>query len=190
MEKLRAKRLAIIAMNNPRLPRSITRTQTFDALFFMANIAGYRGVVEAANAFGRYFSGQQIAGGTGNEPSYDLSSLTNIKNAQAEAPQGRQRSNGVSARLCLCEWGGIYVHVYMHIRIHTYLYICSVHKKKVTIASGKWSRCVCVCVWVCVCVCMCEREREREREIVRLRAGHTRPCICAVPPKRWRLQDI
>ena len=111
MEKLRAKRVAIIAMNNPRLPRSITRTQTFDALFFMANIAGYRGVVEAANAFGRYFSGQQIAGGTGNEPSYDLSSL---KNAQAEAPQGRQRSNGVSARLCLCEWGvctGMYIYI-------------------------------------------------------------------------------
>ena len=121
MEKLRAKRVAIIAMNNPRLPRAITRTQTFDALFFMANIAGYRGVVEAANAFGRYFSGQQIAGGTGNEPSYDLSSL---KDAQAEAPQGRQRSNGVSARLCFCEWGGIYVHVYMYVSC-TCMYTCT-----------------------------------------------------------------
>jgi NAD(P) transhydrogenase len=39
------------------------RRQTFDALSSMANIAGYRAVVEAANAFGRFFAGQFTAAG-------------------------------------------------------------------------------------------------------------------------------
>ena len=38
------------------VPR-ITRAQTYDALSSMANIAGYKAVVEAANHFGRFFSG-------------------------------------------------------------------------------------------------------------------------------------
>jgi NAD(P) transhydrogenase len=38
------------------IPR-ISRAQVFDALSSMANIAGYRAVVEAANHFGRFFSG-------------------------------------------------------------------------------------------------------------------------------------
>jgi len=38
------------------IPR-ISRAQVFDALSSMANIAGYRAVVEAANQFGRFFSG-------------------------------------------------------------------------------------------------------------------------------------
>ena len=75
-EQLRKKRLAVIAMSSPRLPKSITRVQTFDALFFMANIAGYRGVVEAANAFGRYFAGQAATSLGTQEPSYDVSALS------------------------------------------------------------------------------------------------------------------
>lgn len=44
------------------IPR-ITRAQVFDALSSMANISGYRAVVEAANHFPRFFSGQITAAG-------------------------------------------------------------------------------------------------------------------------------
>ena len=44
------------------VPR-ISRAQVFDALSSMANIAGYRAVVEAANNFGRFFTGQITAAG-------------------------------------------------------------------------------------------------------------------------------
>lgn len=40
------------------IPR-ITRAQVFDALSSMANISGYRAVVEAANYFPRFFSGKK-----------------------------------------------------------------------------------------------------------------------------------
>ena len=44
------------------VPR-ITRAQKLDALSSMANIAGYRAVIEAANCFGRFFTGQMTAAG-------------------------------------------------------------------------------------------------------------------------------
>jgi NAD(P) transhydrogenase len=44
------------------VPR-ISRAQVFDALSSMANIAGYRAVIEAANHFPRFFTGQITAGG-------------------------------------------------------------------------------------------------------------------------------
>ena len=44
------------------IPR-ITRAQVFDALSSMANIAGYKAVIEAANHFGRFFTGQITAAG-------------------------------------------------------------------------------------------------------------------------------
>jgi hypothetical protein len=87
VEKMRKRKLAVIAMNNPRLPKAITRLQTFDALFFMANIAGYRGVVEAANAFGRYFVGQQMLK---QEPEYDMTALQAATNA--DTPQHKQQA--------------------------------------------------------------------------------------------------
>jgi NAD(P) transhydrogenase len=40
------------------IPR-ISRAQVFDALSSMANIAGYRAVIEAANHFGRFFTGKE-----------------------------------------------------------------------------------------------------------------------------------
>ena len=40
------------------VPRTISRAQAFDVLSSTANVAGFRAVVEAANAFGRFFSGQ------------------------------------------------------------------------------------------------------------------------------------
>lgn len=39
------------------IPR-ITRAQVFDALSSMANVSGYRAVIEAANHFPRFFSGR------------------------------------------------------------------------------------------------------------------------------------
>jgi NAD(P) transhydrogenase subunit alpha len=59
------KRLAegnITSLAMDQVPR-ITRAQKMDALSSMANIAGYRAVVEAANAFGRFFTGQITAAG-------------------------------------------------------------------------------------------------------------------------------
>lgn len=50
----------VLAMD--AVPR-ISRAQKMDALSSMANIAGYRSVVEAANAFGRFFTGQITAAG-------------------------------------------------------------------------------------------------------------------------------
>ncbi|EIW85121.1 PNTB-domain-containing protein [Coniophora puteana RWD-64-598 SS2] len=44
------------------IPR-ISRAQTFDALSSMANIAGYKAVLEASNQFGRYLTGQVTAAG-------------------------------------------------------------------------------------------------------------------------------
>ena len=42
------------------IPR-ISRAQVFDALSSMANVAGYRAVVEASHHFGRFFSGKNSA---------------------------------------------------------------------------------------------------------------------------------
>ena len=45
------------------LPRQLSRAQKMDALTSMAGISGYRAVIEAANAFGRFFNGQITAAG-------------------------------------------------------------------------------------------------------------------------------
>lgn len=50
----------VVAMD--MVPR-ISRAQKMDALSSMANIAGYRAVIEAANNFGRFFTGQVTAAG-------------------------------------------------------------------------------------------------------------------------------
>jgi len=50
----------IVAMD--MVPR-ISRAQKMDALSSMANIGGYRAVIEAGNAFGRFFTGQVTAAG-------------------------------------------------------------------------------------------------------------------------------
>ena len=61
MLKLAAERGAtVIAMD--MVPR-ISRAQKMDALSSMANIAGYRAVIEAGNNFGRFFTGQVTAAG-------------------------------------------------------------------------------------------------------------------------------
>ncbi|PCJ76193.1 MAG: NAD(P)(+) transhydrogenase (Re/Si-specific) subunit alpha [Rhodobacteraceae bacterium] len=60
LEKLRAKGVTAIAMD--MVPR-ISRAQKMDALSSMANIGGYRAVIEASNNFGRFFTGQITAAG-------------------------------------------------------------------------------------------------------------------------------
>ncbi len=60
MDKLAAKKATVLAMDC--VPR-ISRAQKLDALSSMANIAGYRAVIEAAHEFGRFFTGQITAAG-------------------------------------------------------------------------------------------------------------------------------
>ena len=45
------------------VPRMLSRGQSFDTLSSQANIAGYRAVIEAADAFPRFFAGQMTAAG-------------------------------------------------------------------------------------------------------------------------------
>jgi H+-translocating NAD(P) transhydrogenase subunit alpha len=60
LEKLRAAGVTAMAMD--AVPR-ISRAQSLDVLSSMANIAGYRAVVEAAHEFGSFFTGQVTAAG-------------------------------------------------------------------------------------------------------------------------------
>ncbi len=60
LKKLQGKNMSVLAMD--MVPR-ISRAQKMDALSSMANIAGYRAVVEAGNNFGRFFMGQMTAAG-------------------------------------------------------------------------------------------------------------------------------
>jgi NAD(P) transhydrogenase subunit alpha len=60
MKELAEKGITLMSMDS--VPR-ISRAQKLDALSSMANIAGYRAVVEAATHFGRFFTGQITAAG-------------------------------------------------------------------------------------------------------------------------------
>lgn len=60
MSELAARDVTVLAMDS--VPR-MSRAQKMDALSSMANIGGYRAVVEAANQFGRFFTGQITAAG-------------------------------------------------------------------------------------------------------------------------------
>ncbi|KAI0032215.1 PNTB-domain-containing protein [Vararia minispora EC-137] len=60
VDALSQRNVNVLAMD--MIPR-ISRAQTFDALSSMANIAGYKAVLEAANHFGRYMTGQVTAAG-------------------------------------------------------------------------------------------------------------------------------
>ena len=60
LERLRAAEVTALAMD--AVPR-ISRAQSMDVLSSMANVAGYRAVIEAAHAFGRQFTGQVTAAG-------------------------------------------------------------------------------------------------------------------------------
>jgi H+-translocating NAD(P) transhydrogenase subunit alpha len=60
MNELGKRKANVVAME--AIPR-ISRAQKLDALSSMANLAGYRAVIEAANNFGRFFNGQITAAG-------------------------------------------------------------------------------------------------------------------------------
>jgi NAD(P) transhydrogenase subunit alpha len=61
MQQLAAKKVTVLAID--ALPRMLSRAQKMDALTSMAGVTGYRAVIEAANAFGRFFNGQITAAG-------------------------------------------------------------------------------------------------------------------------------
>jgi proton-translocating NAD(P)+ transhydrogenase subunit alpha len=60
LEALARRSVTVLALD--AVPR-ISRAQSMDVLSSMANIAGYRAVIEAAHAFGRFFTGQVTAAG-------------------------------------------------------------------------------------------------------------------------------
>lgn len=60
LKKMAIANINVLAMDS--VPR-ISRAQALDALSSMANIAGYRAVIEAGHHFGRFFSGQITAAG-------------------------------------------------------------------------------------------------------------------------------
>ncbi|CAE7502453.1 NNT [Symbiodinium natans] len=55
------KRITCFAMD--QMPRTLSRAQAYDVLSSMANIAGYRAMVEASHYFGRFCAGQFTAAG-------------------------------------------------------------------------------------------------------------------------------
>jgi NAD(P) transhydrogenase subunit alpha len=60
LQSLAARKATVLAMDS--VPR-VSRAQKLDALSSMANIGGYRAVIEAAHEFGRFFTGQITAAG-------------------------------------------------------------------------------------------------------------------------------
>jgi NAD(P) transhydrogenase subunit alpha len=61
MQQLADRKATVLAIDT--LPRQLSRAQKMDALTSMAGVSGYRAVIEAANAFGRFFNGQITAAG-------------------------------------------------------------------------------------------------------------------------------
>jgi len=61
MQSLAARKVTVLAIDS--LPRTLSRAQKMDALTSMAGVSGYRAIIEAANAFGRFFNGQITAAG-------------------------------------------------------------------------------------------------------------------------------
>ncbi len=61
LKQLEAAGVTVLAID--ALPRTLSRAQKMDALTSMAGVSGYRAVIEAANAFGRFFNGQITAAG-------------------------------------------------------------------------------------------------------------------------------
>jgi proton-translocating NAD(P)+ transhydrogenase subunit alpha len=60
LQQLAGRKATVLAMD--QIPR-VSRAQKMDALSSMANIAGYRAIIEAASFFGRFFTGQMTAAG-------------------------------------------------------------------------------------------------------------------------------
>src|SRR5689334_9066516 len=61
MQQLASRKATVLSMD--ALPRTLSRAQKMDALTSTAGVSGYRAVIEAAHAFGRFFNGQITAAG-------------------------------------------------------------------------------------------------------------------------------
>jgi NAD(P) transhydrogenase subunit alpha len=61
VRQLQARKATVLSIDC--LPRQLSRAQKMDALTSQAGVSGYRAVIEAANAFGRFFNGQITAAG-------------------------------------------------------------------------------------------------------------------------------
>jgi NAD(P) transhydrogenase subunit alpha len=61
IQQLAAKGATVLAID--ALPRQLSRAQKMDALTSQAGVSGYRAVIEATHAFGRFFNGQITAAG-------------------------------------------------------------------------------------------------------------------------------
>jgi len=61
LQQLAQRKATVLSID--ALPRTLSRAQKMDALTSMAGVSGYRAVIEAANAFGRFFNGQITAAG-------------------------------------------------------------------------------------------------------------------------------
>mmetsp|Transcript_81290 Transcript_81290/g.263664 ORF Transcript_81290/g.263664 Transcript_81290/m.263664 type:complete len:614 (+) Transcript_81290:74-1915(+) len=61
VERLMAQKINVVAVDN--LPRQLSRAQTYDTLSSMANLAGYRAVIEGSVALPRFMAGQFTAAG-------------------------------------------------------------------------------------------------------------------------------
>jgi NAD/NADP transhydrogenase alpha subunit len=61
MKQFEERQLTVLALD--AVPRTLSRSQAYDALSSQANVAGYRAIVEAAHEFGRMFPPQMTAAG-------------------------------------------------------------------------------------------------------------------------------
>lgn len=61
LRQFEAQKATVFALD--MIPRLLSRGQTYDVLSSQTNIAGYRAVIEASNAFSRFFAGQMTAAG-------------------------------------------------------------------------------------------------------------------------------
>ena len=100
MEKLAARNITALAMDV--VPR-ISRAQAMDVLSSQANVAGYRAIIEAANEFGRLFTGQVTAAGK-MPPAHvyvigaGVAGLAAIGTASDVRPEVAEQVNSMGAR--------------------------------------------------------------------------------------------
>jgi hypothetical protein len=87
MQRLAGRVLTVLAMDSVPL---ISRAQKLDALSSMANISGYRAVIEAAHHFGRFFTGQITASGQGLDRDEALDGFRICGCRQSALLQGEQ----------------------------------------------------------------------------------------------------
>jgi NAD(P) transhydrogenase subunit alpha len=99
LKKLTSKKISVIAMDS--VPRT-SRAQALDALSSMANIAGYRAVIEAANQFGRFFTGQITA--AGKVPPAKVLILGAIVRAFDTRPEVKEQVESMGAEFLVVEY--------------------------------------------------------------------------------------